>query len=197
MTAVKICLFYVFQKSLIIHISESVMSKNIKGYTVMELVVVMFALSVITAAIAPFIRLNVESYIQLGEGKAMVQTARISFAKMLNELRYLNDLDVMNSDHIRFDAYVDSTQKNNIHYRYGTDSEGNKGIARAENVVLAFEEDYDPLIGGVESFSFSYLDNIGGAAGSTSDVHRIKITMVIRHEGKRMSLIGQVCVNTI
>ncbi len=173
------------------------MSKNIKGYTVMELVVVMFALSVITAAIAPFIRLNVESYIQLGESKTMLQTARISFTKMLNELRYLNDLDVINSDHIRFDAYIDSTQKNNIHYRYGTDSEGNKGIGRAENVVLAFEEDYDPLIGGVESFSFQYLDNEGSSTGTISRVHRIKITMVISHEGKRMSLIGQVCVNAI
>jgi len=173
------------------------MMKNNKGYTIMELVVVMFALSCITATVAPFIRVNVDSYTQISKNKAILQGARIGFNKILNELRYLNDLNTMSSDHIRFDAYIDSTQYFNIHYRYGTDSEGNKGIGRAEGVVIAYEEDYDPLLVGIENFNITYWDVNGNAAGSISDVHRIKVYLVIQHEGTRLSLVGQVCVNAI
>ncbi len=169
------------------------MLKNKNGYTVMELVVVMFAMSVITATIAPFIRLNVDSYIELSENKINLQTARIGFNKMLSELRYLNDLEGADSDHIKFDARIDEEQVNNIHYRLGTDDDGNQGVGRAQGMSFAYEEDYDPLIAGVRTFTITYYDAAGIATTDPNDVHRIRIYMVLQHEGKSLSFIGQVC----
>ena len=174
------------------------MVKQNKGYTIMELVVVMFAMSVITAAIAPFIKVNVDSYLNVTETKFGIQTARISFNKMLSELRlYANNdnIDRAYSDRIRFTR---GSSGEVIDYRYYVeDGEGGIFIADETGSLLS-PPDYDPLIGGVESFSIDYYDNAGGSAGSISNIWRIEIHMEVKNpynEDQIMFFVGQICLN--
>ena len=163
------------------------------GYTVMELVVVMFAMSIVTAAIAPLIKVNVDSYMNVTATKFKLQTARICLHKLLTEMRQFNgtaDLDNIEDDEIEFfDA-----NGNWVEYIYSEDDEA---IGRTNQGYL-FSPNHDPLIGGVESFQLTYYDYDGNVTTSISDVHRIKIYMVLKDpddETKKIYLVDQICIN--
>lgn len=171
------------------------MKNNMKGYTLMEVVVVMFAMTIITTAVAPFIRLNVNSYLNVTKSKFGIQTARIAFNKMLSELRmYANGtIDVLARDHIRFR----DEQNNIIDYRYDSDSKG-IGVTDEQWTLFGGTPDYDPFIGGVETLLIQYFDQDGNYTGSVGDIKRIRIIMVIadpEYPDRKMYLEGQVCLN--
>ena len=176
------------------------MVKKKNGYTIMELVVVMFAMSVVTAAIAPFIKVNVDSYLNVTETKFSIQTARISFNKMLSELRlYANNdnIDKANSDRIRFTR---GSGGELIDYRYYVE-DGEGGIFVADDPGTLgglIPPDYDPLIGSVENFSIQYFDAAGGAPSSIEDIWRIQINMEVHdpyNDEQKMYFVGQICLN--
>ena len=171
------------------------MLKNNKGFTIMELVVVMFAMSIVTAAVAPFIRVNVDSYVDVRKSKYSIQTARIAFNKMLSELRfYANTSSIVRARSTR----IGFTTPNGdyIEYVYSSDE---KGIGIADSWVSLFmTPTCDPFIGGVENFSISYFDQNGNTTSSIASIHRIRVIMVLQDlddSSKQMSFVGQVCLN--
>jgi hypothetical protein len=117
---------------------------------------------------------------------------------MLSELRlYANNdnIDRANSDRIRFTR---GSGGGVIDYRYYVeDGEGGIFVANQTGSLLN-PPNYEPLLGGVESFTIQYYDRTGATAGSISNIWRIEINMEVKNlnnEEQRMFFVGQVCLN--
>ncbi|MFO7889280.1 MAG: type II secretion system protein [bacterium] len=170
------------------------MLKNKNGFTLMELVVVMFAMTIITVAIAPFIRLNVDSFLDVRKTKFSVQTSRIAFNKIFTELKQNvqnnTDLYYITGNRIRFNHDV----LNWVEYRL-ISYEGNLYVALDRQ---GWGVDPEPLISGVKSFQITYYDALGSQTTNTSEVQRIMIQLVLQDPGnppryppRQMSLVNQ------
>lgn len=160
------------------------MLKNEDGFTLLELVVVLIVIGVITSSILPFIRVNLNSYLRVRQGKIAIQQSRIGFNRMINEIKLIDDpsqIDEWDSDHIRFDILVDGVPVTNINYRYSSNYGGlvDRGIGVGWWI---FEPPYDPMIVGVKSFNFSYLKADGTSAANKIDIWRIEVEMVLGEE---------------
>ncbi|HHS12547.1 MAG TPA: prepilin-type N-terminal cleavage/methylation domain-containing protein [bacterium] len=152
-----------------------------KGFTLMELVIVMVIVGIITVTTMPFIRTNVDSYISVRGGKDLLQSTRIGFNRMLAEMRRIespSDIDYGYNNEFQFD--IPGT--NNITYKYSG------GQLLRENRVL---------IHGVQSMTFRYFRQDGSQMGtpiwsSTSQIWRIQLDIEVGDGTQNIRLRAQV-----
>ncbi len=156
--------------------------KKEKGFTLVELTVVIFCISIIAAAIPMVVQMNIESYLQIRSGKHYVQAARIGFRQMTAELRQIersNQIDNGNSSEIQFDLPTES----NIEYDYSsTYQELFRGGER--------------LVFPVNSFRLNFYDDQGNSIGSFSspreDIWRIEVRLVVGDDETQIVLWDQI-----
>ncbi len=153
--------------------------------TLMELVVVIVVMGVVAITTVPFFRVNVDSYLSVRGGKDALQSARIGYNRMMNELKMLeNSLNIDNgySHKFRFDL----PQQNNINYTFDS------GVLTREGQVL---------VSGVQSFVVKYYKEDGSMKSTPffydSDVWRIKIEMEVGDGTDNFYLQGQVSPRNI
>lgn len=120
---------------------------NERGFTLIELVVVITVMGVLFIAVQPFIKSSVEVYVTVTRAKDAIQQARIGFQRMMRELSQLEyswKIDNGQSHAIQFDL----PENSNINYRL-QDAQ----ITR-ESVVI---------IDGAWALDFTYFDESGSS----------------------------------
>ena len=157
-----------------------------KGFTLMELVVVMVVVGVLSVTIAPFIKVNIDSYIQVRNGKDAMQAARIALNRMIEEIKripspnnfiggYSTSISFRMSDGVRITYKFNSS--------YGT-------ITRRRG---GFFSDYIVLLKGVRAFNLTYFGDDGRASSSApSDIRRIKIEINLGTDQQNFTLSKEV-----
>ena len=148
--------------------------------TLMELVVVIVVMGVVSITTVPFFRVNVDSYISVRGGKDALQSARIGYNRMMNEIKMLEaSLDIDNGYSNKFQ--FDLPHQSNINYTYES------GTLTREGQVL---------VSGVRSFVVKYYKEDGSLKNTPffydSDVWRIKIEMEVGDGTDNFYLQGQV-----
>lgn len=146
------------------------------GFTIMEMVVVLVVTAIILAAILPFFKVNVDSFTNARLGKDILQSTRIGWNRMMEELKALEasiQIDQAYNSSIRFDLPGNS----NIDYAYNSTYKE----LRREDVKL---------IWGVQSFRIKYYDKdnnqISTPFFNRTDVWRLKIEMEVGYGSQVM-----------
>ena len=139
------------------------------GFTIMEMVVVLVVTAIIMVAILPFFKINVDSFTNARMGKDILQSTRIGWNRMMEELKGLEAsfrIDQAYNSRIRFDLPGSS----NIDYEY-------------DSAYKELRREGVKLIWGVQSFSIKYYDKennqISTPFFNRTDVWRLKIEMEV------------------
>jgi len=159
-----------------------------KGFTLMELVVVMVVVGVLSVTIVPFIKVNIKSYIQVRDGKNALQAARIALNRMVEEMKRLqrsSDISWGFSHSIQF------TMQDGTTIAYRTASVDHiPVIRRTENSSSS------TLLEGVRAFNLTYFLSDGSQKSPPfwwpSDVWRIKIQIEVGTDEQHFTLSKQV-----
>jgi len=158
--------------------------KHSRGFTLIELIVVMIAMGVLTVSVTPFIRTQIKAYINARNGKDFLQAARIGMSRMMAEMRLIQspgDIDYGYSDEIQFDI----SYGNNITYSYSSNAQ-------------QLSRENEKLVIGVKSFLIEYFDEHGNKLStpiifsSVNNIRRIRVTMVVGNDNHEFVLREQV-----
>ncbi len=153
-----------------------------KGFTLVELTVVMVCVSFITLAIPLVVQTTVDSFSKIRSGKHYSQSARIGFRQIIAEFRQIersSQIDFGDDDEIQ----IDLPTENNIHYEYSS----------------TYKELYregDRLVFPVSNFEISYYDDNGNEISSFSssrnDIWLIEVRMVVGDEDTEIIMWDQI-----
>ena len=137
------------------------------GITLIELVIVIAVTGILIGALTPFFKLNVESYINIRAGKDMLQSARIGFNRMVEELKRVEDsVDISNGSSNSIAFY--NADGNHVTYRYYYGQLQRGGVKLVDD-VQSFAIRYYTADGTQKSTPFYYV----------SDVWRIEVEMEV------------------
>ena len=143
---------------------------NESGLTMLELVVAIIVVGLISVTFVPFFKVNLTSYIRIHLGKNALQSSRIAFDVMMNDIKQItsvNDIDYASSS--RIDVDVPNDGLGAITYSYSSSDQilYREGVKLAESVL---------------SFSIRYYKNDGtefNPGGWSPDIWRIEVEMSI------------------
>lgn len=154
-----------------------------RGFTLMELVVVMVVVGVLSVTIVPFIKVNIDSYIRVRNGKDAIQSTRIALNRMVEEIKRIpspGDLIWGYSSSIRF-RMPDGTR---VAYRF-EDATITRQVGLFSNHII--------LLRGVRAFNLTYFDDDGSSSSwASSSVRRIKIEINVGTDQQNFTLSKQV-----
>jgi len=144
-----------------------------------EMAIVIVVTGILITAAAPFFRLNVDSYIQVRNGKDIIQSGRIGFNRMMVELHRIEDpLDI---------SYASSSS---IHFIVGSEL---IVYELYDNVLLRNDKRF---IDQVHGFTVYYYRDDGMLKSTPfaydSNVWRIQIELTVGDETNNFLLRGQV-----
>jgi prepilin-type N-terminal cleavage/methylation domain-containing protein len=76
----------------------------VRGYTLIEVVIVLIITGILVMTVNPFFKINLKSYLAVRSGKEMLQASRIGLNRMANEMRRMQQFDLwyISSDEIQF-----------------------------------------------------------------------------------------------
>ncbi len=156
-----------------------------RGWTLIELVVVIVVTGILAVTTLPLFRAGIDSYIYTRAGKDILQSSRIGFKRMMAEMRMIEaslEIDWGTSTQIRFDL----PSQSNITYRY-------------QNGRL--ERDGEKLVNYVQGFVIRYYKEDGSEKSSPfwsdSDVWRIQLEMEVGDGDDNLVLRAQVSPRNI
>ena len=155
-----------------------------RGFTIMELVIVLVVMGIIFTAIMPYFQVNVDNYTNARFGKDLLQSTRIGWNRMMEELKEMEgpeEIDRGEDTAIQFDIPGNS----NINYDYNS-------------TYKQLEREGVKLIWGVQSFNIEYYDKNGSLISTPfsnrSDVWRLKIQMEVGYGDQIIVFTeGQIC----
>ena len=159
--------------------------QNENGFSLIELTVVIVVTSVFTLTTLPFFKVNINSYLQVKSGKNMIQSARIGFNRMMNEMKQIESSIVVNqafTHGINFDLPGEP----GIDYTFSYGSIKRNNVKLIEN-VQNFELRYYSADGTEKATPFYY----------DSDLWRIHIEITVGESGSYLVLRGQVSPRNI
>jgi prepilin-type N-terminal cleavage/methylation domain-containing protein len=145
--------------------------KGERGMTMIELVISLVVIGLISVTLMPFFKVNLQSYLKARTGKTAIQTARIAFNRMVNDVKQLKSpLDIWYGSSSRIDVDVPNDGLAAITYRYDSSDDilYRDGVKLAES-VKSFTISYFTMNGTQKSVPFAYV----------SDVWRIQIDMSV------------------
>lgn len=159
--------------------------KRQRGYSLIELVIVLVVTGIVLITTMPFFKASVKSYVNIRAGKTLQQAARIAFNRFLAELKLIEsslDIDYGYENEIRFDL----PSQSNINYRL------NGGI---------LERMGKKLIDGVQTFQLRYFRENGSEKSPgfsyDSDIWRIYVKLVVGDEITALILEGNITPRNI
>jgi len=172
--------------------------KKQQGMTLIELIVVLMASSVLIVATLPFMRTNINSYIQIRNAKDGMSMARIGMNAMVAALRSMSNFERGESDGIVFDTKIGGVYENNWQYWYSDDDETLFKDQGSSLPPLTYSNT-SPLIVGVTDFRLRYFDASGTqmstpvTSSATLNVRRIEVLVSVSDpEGNTLTLKTQV-----
>ena len=156
-----------------------------QGFTIMELVIVLLVTGIILAAVAPVFNTQIRAYLQVRDGKDLLQSSRITLSLLANELAGIQDsahLTDGRSNRITFHTTVNGVNLNNVRYRVSGDMIFRQATGVAEQ----------PSLYGVRQLNFLYFNDAGVQippnVNSFSNVYRIRITLTTGDDDHQLTL---------
>ncbi len=143
-----------------------------KGFTLVELVLVIALIALVAGIIAPIMVGGLRSYVMISSQKAALAQVRLAMARMSAEIRLIPDtgsIDTWNASELRFDL----PDENNIRYRVQ-----NNDLQRSNTDIAA----------NVSNLNFTYLNSSGNPAGAKADIYRIGVEMTLDAAGGQGSI---------
>jgi prepilin-type N-terminal cleavage/methylation domain-containing protein len=153
-----------------------------RGFSLVEAIVVIIVMGIIIVSIVPFFHINVKAYVGVKAGKDIIQSARIGYRRMINELQQIVlSEDITNGSTSQIDFDIPDDGLGTITYAFSG------GILTRQG---------HPLVGNVQSFTIRYYTADGTEKytpfyGDT-DVWRIEIEMLVGNEDTALLLRAQV-----
>jgi Tfp pilus assembly protein FimT len=158
--------------------------KNLtRGFTVMELVIVLIVSSVLVISVTPFFRTNIQAYMTARTGKEMLEQSRIGFNRMMSEIRRIpkNCLLELSSHVLRF---------------WVQDQNGN---IPALDVKYSYNSSYGQilrndirLVEGVSDFTVTGYTKTGATTTDETQVWRIRISMTLGLDDQACTVVEEV-----
>jgi competence protein ComGC len=154
-----------------------------RGFTVMELVIVLIVSSVIVISVTPFFRTNIQAYMAARTGKEALQQSRIGFNRMMFEIRRIpkNCLLQLDSNILRFWVQDENGNIPGLDVKYSYSS-SNGQILR--NDVR--------LIEGVSDFTVTGFTRTGATTTNETQVWRIQISMTLGVDDPTCTIVEEV-----
>jgi len=165
------------------------------GFTIMEMVVTMVVMSVIMAAAQPFIKVQVDSFMQSLKAKFALQHVRIGMERVLSELRIADSFNSVSGNSIDFN----NTRPNGrVLLEFDTFSYD----GYTEDCLLYTEVGWTgltrnramPLVGYVDlaNSRFRCYDQNGNVTTTAADVQLVQITITLVYDGMTYKVTNQV-----
>lgn len=153
-----------------------------RGFTLMELVIVLLTSSMILAATLPLFKVQTRSYVDTRQGKKLLQETRIGFNRLVAELQQIPasaEIDWGRSNAIQFDL----PDKGLYNIEYEIDS----GSLKRVNTRL---------VDGVQRFSLHYFRADGSEISTpfynSDEVWRIQVELAAGSSEKQVVLRSQI-----
>ncbi|RKY81048.1 hypothetical protein DRQ07_04845 [candidate division KSB1 bacterium] len=162
-----------------------------RGFSLMELVIVIVIIGVISATLIPFLKINISAYLAVRSGKDLVQATRIGMQRILTEMSTIStaaDIDFGLADEIQFDtpSYA------NINYELRDGA-----IVRSEGLFGTPSK----VIIGVKSFQIKYYDAAGAEISPfywpRNDVRRIAFNITVGDDEHDYEITTQIAPRNI
>lgn len=159
-------------------------NKYQNGMTLIELVVTLAIMGIISFTLTPFFKVQLESYLDIRQGKSAMQSARIGFNRMISEIKRIDDsLDISYASSTRIDFDIPNDGLGFITYEY-------------DGLYLRLEREGHKLVESVRDFDIKYYRNDGTEKATPfyfdSDVWRIEINISVGTEANQIALSGQI-----
>lgn len=146
---------------------ERSMRKKRKGFTIIELVMVISIAGILFGILAPIMKTTIDAYFFVNSREAVLSDARLAMNRMVREIRQIkepSDISTMNSSEIQFTDINDNV----VNFRQSGTSLQRNGNVLAEDLKSS---------GGL---IFTYLDSYGNQTTTASYVRTIEIELVIQ-----------------
>lgn len=142
-----------------------------KGFTTLEIILVVALLSLIVVAIAPFFRTTVAGWELKDRQLEILQNGRVGMDEMIKTIKTATGFDTVDADHIKFS----DVNEDDVEFKL-------------QNEVLQKKETgtgWEALAEPVDSLTFTYYDKNGNVTSDSTQTRSVKIAMVISDsEGK-------------
>jgi Tfp pilus assembly protein PilW len=162
---------------------KTALKSRSRGFTVMELVIVLIVSSVVVISVGPFFTTNINAYMTARAGKDMLQQSRIGFNRMVAEIRRMTQFGLLNlsSQRLEFwyrraDGVVPLTS---IEYSYSS----SKGQILRNDVRL---------MEGVSAFTITGFTRTGATTTNETQVWRIRISITLGLDDPTCTMVEEV-----
>ena len=167
--------------------------KSRRGFTLVELVIVIVVMGIVIVAITPFLRVNLASYIAVQSGKRNMDMARIGFNRMITELKR-----IQNPNTIEGVLSPTSITFTGTFYKSGNWYSRNLNLTWDSNAQTVTRDDIDRLSGpiilvnNVTAFQIEYFDRDNAVAATATDVWRIRLSMTAGTGSDAMTFVQEI-----
>lgn len=147
-----------------------------RGFTLLEMVVVMVVLSIIAGLTAPIFSKGLTATRTISDNLQTIEKLRYAAERMAREIRQINhngtsyDISSMTSSTLTFTSAIDST--NTISISYSGSSVSMSYTSPALTGTLTDE---------VSGLSFAYFDATGASTASTTNVAFVEFTLTLQN----------------
>jgi prepilin-type N-terminal cleavage/methylation domain-containing protein len=152
---------------------------GLAGFTLVEMVIALVVTSILILAITPLLKVNLNAYVTVQQGKGDLNMARIGFGRMVSEMKRIqnaNDVLILGTNKVQFEP---AFYRNNnwysevIQYTYNSED---RSITRSVQTGSLTEY---TLMQNVQSFSIDYLDKHGVAVTTSKDIWLIRLSVTV------------------
>lgn len=161
--------------------------KGKSGYTLIEMVVAIVAIGIIITVLVPFFKVNIDSYVNVQNGKMTMQSARIGLDRMMSEMNEVANpwqYDYTTSTRVQFT----NQDGNYISYQYQ-----DQVLERRESF---FGGSWVSLVENVQSFQIRYYRNDGSSFTpnffTQDEIWRISVEMAVGDGVSNITLKDQI-----
>lgn len=139
-----------------------------KGFTIVELVLVIGLMALLTTVLAPFVETGFKNYDKVASRRAVLSEARLAFDRIVKEVRLIES----SSD------VIDANSSSSFEFEYPNGTSITYSLSGTDLL-----RNSDVLAENVSSLSFDYLDASGSSTTTEADVRRVEISMTFDAEG--------------
>jgi hypothetical protein len=165
----------------------------------LELIIVGAALSIISLAVHPFIKLTIDSYTNARSAKYALQTARIGMNRMIAEIREIQGTDKILTFGSQNLEFINASGEE-IEYTYGYHGEFEDYSIdrRIDRIwywrwgIIPIPTRPIPLIPYVNRMEFEYLDEFGNTATVPENIWTVRIDFELEYNGFKYELQNQI-----
>jgi len=143
------------------------MIRNKRGFTLIELIMVIVLVGIIAGVIAPFMGNAFTYWALVRNEREAIATARMALARMTREIRHIEEvtsIDTFTATQFEFDRVKPDQTMDDVDFELSGDTILRNSQELADNV---------------SSLAFAYLDADGNTTATQADIRMVQITLTV------------------